>query len=156
MFLRIGILYIFVLGLMQSAIASGDKTTQELIKQVDYLQNRHSVLAENIANVSTPKYITKDIEKPDAIQKNGKKLRVKRVRMALTNSHHMLGKQKDERYNTILDKSSPMKPNKNNVDLSSQVTKLAQNSDETTQALKNYRSAIDMIGIASGNSGGSQ
>jgi flagellar basal-body rod protein FlgB len=154
--LKVGVYVAIMLGFPCVGWSMGDDTSTTLIKQVDYLQNKHEVMAQNVANVSTPKYITQDIERPELIDSHGKKLRVKKVRMALTNSRHILGKEKNKQYNVFLDKSSPMKPNKNNVDLSTQVTKMAQNHDEALQALKNYRSAMDLVGIASGSGGGSQ
>lgn len=137
-----------------SPIAIADNTTSDLIKQADYLQRRHEVLAQNVANVSTPKYIAKDLEKPEFLVRNQHKVKVPKVRMVVTNSHHINGnKNKNDKYSTVLDKTSPMKPNKNNVDITKQVTNMAQNSDETTAALKNYRTAMDLINTASGNGG---
>ncbi len=132
-------------------ILAKDKTTEALQKQIDYLQKKHEVLASNIANVSTPKYITKDIEQPDSLQGKKHKISVSRVNLKLTNAKHIRsGNQKDSgKYHTILDKTSPMKPNKNNVDLANQIGKMALNSDNTSEALKNYRSSMELLGMAS-------
>ena len=46
------------------------------------------------------------------------------------------------------DNSGAIKPNKNNVDLAKQIKKLAVNNDEAALALKNYRSAMDLISTA--------
>ena len=133
-----------------------DVTTDNIAKQIDYLQKKHEVLASNIANVSTPKYITKDIENPESLDTKKHKVRVQKVRMKLTNSKHIKADHGKEagRYNTVLDKTSPMKPNKNNVDLASQVGKMASNSDNTSEALKNYRSSMELLGMASDSGGG--
>jgi flagellar basal-body rod protein FlgB len=132
-------------------VMAEDVTTSNLIKQVDYLQTRHEVLAQNVANVSTPKYTTQDLEKPEFLASKNHKVKVPKVKMRITNSHHLAGKHKNSKYSVVLDKESPMKPNKNNVDMAKQVTNIAQNSDESAAALKNYRSAMDLINAASGN-----
>ncbi len=132
-----------------------DETTDTLVKQIDYLQNRHEVLAKNIANVSTPKYVTQDLEKPEFIDKKDHKVAVKKVRLAVTNKHHIKpSRSSNGQYTTKLDKTDPMKPNKNNVDLSKQITRMAMNSDQTSEALKNYRSSMDLVGIASSEGAG--
>ena len=120
------------------------------------MQKKHEVLASNIANVSTPEYITKDIEKPHHMSDKKHKVRVQKVRMNLTNQRHIKadnGKNAGK-YNSILDKTSPMKPNKNNVDLASQIGKMAVNSDNTSEALKNYRSSMELLGMASDSGAG--
>jgi len=147
------IAFILVAISLPSIAMAVDATTEKLIKQADYLQHRHEVIAQNIANVSTPKYITQDVEKPEFLAPKQHKVKIKKVRMATTNPHHMAGRSKNQKYSTTLDKTSPMKPNKNNVDLTKQVTNIAQNSDETAAALKNYRSAMDLISAASGTGG---
>jgi flagellar basal-body rod protein FlgB len=134
-------------------VTAEDSTTKQLLKKIDYLQNRHEILAQNIANVSTPKYITKDLETPDSLESKAHKIKVKRVSIRTTNPHHFSGANKNHKYSITLDKKSPMKANKNNVDITKQVTNIAQNSDETSTALKNYRSAMDLISAASGTGG---
>ena len=147
--------YILLLICICSALVAlaEDSTTAKLIKQVDYLQNRHEVLAQNIANVSTPKYTAQDLEKPEFLAPKSHKVRIPKVRMKTTDPHHLVGKNKARKYSAVLDKTSPMKPNKNNVDITKQVTNIAQNGDETAAALKNYRSAMDLISAASGSGG---
>lgn len=137
--------------LLPLRIAAEDSTTSSLIKQVDYLQTRHEVLAQNVANVSTPKYTTQDLEKPEFLDPKQHKVKVQKVQMKVTNPHHLQGRHRNSKYSVILDKDSPMKANKNNVNITKQVTNIAQNSDEAATALKNYRSAMDLINSATGN-----
>lgn len=144
---------LFATILFSASVMAEDDTTAKLIKQADYLHNRHEVLAQNVANVSTPQYIAQDLEKPEFLEQKHHKVKIKKVRMLTTNPHHLVGKNKNHKYSTKLDKDSPMKPNKNNVDLAKQVTNIAQNTDETSMALKNYRTAMDLINTASGNGG---
>ena len=143
--------FLFIITALTPMVSMGaDETTSKLIKQVDYLQTRHEVLAQNVANVSTPKYTTQDLAKPEFLAPKQHKIKVPKVQMRVTNPHHLAGKQKNSKYSTILDKESPMKPNKNNVDITKQVTNIAQNSDEAAAALKNYRSAMDLVNAAAG------
>lgn len=146
--------FISIMSLLPLRIMAVDSTTHDLIKQADYLQRRHEILSQNIANVSTPKYIAQDLEKPEFLVRNQRKVKVPKVRMMVTNNHHLRGnKNKTDQYSIVLDKTSPMKPNKNNVDLTKQVTNITQNSDETTAALKHYRTAMDLINTAAGSGG---
>lgn len=143
-------LFLIIFILLPLRALSQDATTDAISKEIDFLQKKHEVLAGNIANVSTPKYTTKNIEKPDHISNKKHKIPVPKVRMKLTNAKHIEGSVKGEgKYNIVLDKTSPMKPNKNNVDLASQVGKMAVNSDNTSEALKNYRSSMELLGMAS-------
>jgi flagellar basal-body rod protein FlgB len=132
-----------------------DVTTDAIAKEIDFLQKKHEVLAGNIANISTPKYITKDIEKPHHISDRKHKVKIPKVHMRLTNSKHIRASGKDnDRFDIVLDKTSPIKPNKNNVDLATQVGKMAVNSDSTSEALKNYRSSMELLGMAADSGAG--
>jgi len=144
------IAFLLIVILTPCRLMADDVTTSKLIKQVDYLQTRHEVLAQNVANVSTPKYTTQDLEKPEFLAPKQHKVKVPKVHMKVTNTHHLRGKHKNSKYMVTLDKESPMKANKNNVDMAKQVTNIAQNSDEAAVALKNYRSAMDLINSATG------
>jgi hypothetical protein len=63
-------LFITILCILITRISfAQDKTTEALIKQIDYLQKRHEIIASNIANVSTPHYRAEDALKPDIISK---------------------------------------------------------------------------------------
>lgn len=133
-----------------------DKTTKAMIGQIDYLNNRHETLAENIANSSTPKFKAKDLEKPDLLSGENKKVKAPRIKLRITNKKHIrsLKNSKKDKYEIMDDKSGAMKPNKNNVDLAKQIQKLSSNSDEMNIALKNYRSAMDLIATAADPAGG--
>lgn len=140
----------FVGIILPASYAIADKTTKSMIGQIDYLQNRHATLAENIANSSTPKYKAQELERPDFLDGKSKKVKISKVRIKTTNSKHIRPPKslKKDKYELQNDNSGVMKPNKNNVDLSKQVQKLSSNSDEMNIALKNYKSAIDLISTA--------
>ena len=147
---KVLILIFMIFPVIPISVLAKDITTEAITQQIDYLQKKHEVLAENIANVSTPKYITKDIEPPKSMSGKEHKVSRQKVRMALTNTRHINADNKASgKYNLTLDKTSPMKPNKNNVDLAGQVGKIAVNSDKVSEALKNYRSSMELLGMAS-------
>lgn len=140
---------IFSLILLGISADAKDSTSSGIMKQVDYLQKKHEILASNIANANTPKYTAKDVEAPESISRNKRKVRAPRVKLKVTNAKHLKPvKAYSDRYNIINDNSGEMKPNKNNVDLAKQVSKAAVNSDEVAIALKNYKSSMDLIANA--------
>jgi flagellar basal body rod protein FlgB len=61
---------------------------------------------------------------------------VKKVGMNLTNNKHIKPNRnlRNGKYELVKDNSGAMKPNKNNVDLSKQVQKMGQNSDEMSDS----------------------
>lgn len=135
--------------LLAFSALGGDATTANIMKQVDYLQKKHEVLAANVANSNTPKYRAKDIEAPDFMLKKNRKVKSPRVKLRATNARHIKpNRAQGDKYSLINDNSGAMKPNKNNVDLSKQVSKMASNSDEVSVALKNYKSSMDLIANA--------
>jgi flagellar basal-body rod protein FlgB len=147
--------FLIIFTLLPITAFSKDATTDAIAKEIDFLQKKHEVLATNIANVSTPKYTTKDIEKPNHISDKTHKVKIQKIRMKLTNAKHIRASEKNgNKYDTVLDKTSPMKPNKNNVDLANQIGKMAVNSDSTSEALKNYKSSMELLGMASDSGAG--
>lgn len=137
------------LSLLCFKAVAADSTTKDMMKQIDYLQKKHEVLSTNIANSNTPEYRAKDIESPDFMM--GKKRNVKspRVKLRATNTKHIKPiRTHSDKYKVINDNSGAIKPNKNNVDLAQQVSKVASNNDEVSVALKNYKSSMDLIANA--------
>lgn len=133
---------------------SRDQTNSDLIKQIDYLQQKHEVLATNVANSNSPKYRAKDLEAPDFMHRKSK-VKAPKMRMKITNNRHIKPNQalSSNKYKVLEDNSGAMKPNKNNVNLAKQVSKMAANSDEMSAALKHYRSNMDLISTASDQGG---
>lgn len=128
---------------------AADSTTKDMMKQIEYLQKKHEVLATNIANSNTPKYRAKDVEAPDFMMGKKRKVNSPRVKLRATNTKHIRPtRAHSDKYNIINDNSGATKPNKNNVDLAKQVSKAAANSDEVSVALKNYKSSMDLIANA--------
>jgi|GEM_PF-781017 len=128
-----------------------DATSADMIKQIDYLQKRHEVLASNIANVNTPKYKAKDVSAPDFSSSKKHKVYSPKTHLKVTNARHIKPTRlrSNGKYEVVSDNSGKLKPNKNNVDMAAQISKMASNSDDVSAALKNYRSAMDLISTAS-------
>lgn len=146
---------VFLASTFLALSASGrDATTSNMMKQVDYLQKRHEVLAANIANSNTPKYKAKDVEAPEFMMKKNRKVKSPKVKLRSTNARHIRPtRTQSGKYHLTNDNSGAMKPNKNNVDLAKQVSKIASNSDEVSVALKNYKSSMDLIANAADSGG---
>lgn len=141
--------------LLSTPAMAKDSTTSNMMKQIEHLQKKHEVLATNIANANTPKYKAKDVAAPNILSAKKRKVTSPRVKLKSTHRHHIKPRRlsSSDKHHVIEDKSGEMKPNKNNVDLAKQVSKIAANSDDVSVALKNYRSSFDLISSAADQGG---
>ena len=65
---------------------------QLLSARANFLQARHAVLTQNVANADTPRYQPKDLVEPDFTRLlNGQPLGVKSVALERTSSVHLAG-----------------------------------------------------------------
>lgn len=120
------------------------KVMQAVKKRLDYLVERQNVIAQNISNANTPKYRTKDVEKPDfgeiLSQQN-------KLRMKTTSSKHMpIGGTNSFKYNVKEDRSEgDLTPMDNNVVLEEQVMKQAETGQQYNETIKIYNKVQNML-----------
>jgi flagellar basal-body rod protein FlgB len=102
-----------------------DKTNLPLLsRHLDYATLRHQVIANNIANVSTPEYMAKDVEFDQVLAEvnNPSKL-------TITDSNHFPGgNMSDFKISESPDKE--IKNGINNVDIDYQMVELSRNQME--------------------------
>jgi len=141
---------ILSLLLLNLQAVARDSTTSDMMKQIEYLQKKHEVLATNIANANTPKYKAKDVEAPNTLSARKRKVSSPKVKLKSTHRYHIKPRRltSSDKHHIMEDNSGNMKPNKNNVDLANQVSKIASNSDDVSIALKNLRSSFALISSA--------
>jgi flagellar basal-body rod protein FlgB len=128
-------------------------------RQMDYLNERQKVLAQNIANANTPDYMPKDLQEPSFSQilKNNQK-----SKLAVTNSAHISGAvpklammqtdqvnigkpQESSAFKIIKTKPYEVSPDNNGVILEEQMAKVGETKsayDKVTQIYKSYMSLI--------------
>lgn len=105
---------------------------------------RHELLSDNIANASTPKFKSKDL---DSNQKGF----ASTLAVSITNDKHMAGTKKEEKLKIRSEKNSKhLKPNGNDVYLPDQMFKVSNNQINQQTLLKIYSHLEDMLRISVG------
>ena len=120
-----------------------------LKKRMDYIDNRQEVLAQNIANADTPKYVAKDL-KPF----NFKQLmrdQALHVKPAGTNPMH-IGTAPARIREYALERTKPYEStiNENQVVLEEQMTKMSESQVDHELTTELYRKNMAMFKIALG------
>lgn len=127
---------------------------QALTSKMSYLNQRHSVLSQNIANANTPDYKPHDLKEVDfgSVLKNITGEQGAKLQMVTTDSKHMGGVNEiADPKNSIQKKTYETKPDGNAVVIEEQMVKSTQNNMDynlmTTLYQKNVgliRQAIDL------------
>jgi len=120
-----------------------------LKKRMDYIDNRQEVLAQNIANADTPKYVAKDL-KPF----NFKQLmrdQALHVKPTGTNAMH-IGTAPARIREYALEKTKPYEStiNQNQVVLEEQMTKMSESQVDHELTTELYKKNMTMFKIALG------
>ncbi len=133
---------------MQSALM--DPTQMDLFDLADrrlaWLDQRQSILAQNVANVATPGYSARDLPSFAAtLAANSSPA------MARTAAGHLVG-TRDKDLTTIQPRPDARDPDGNAVSLDQELTKIADS--ETSQELVTsiYKKYLDMFSMALGQS----
>jgi flagellar basal-body rod protein FlgB len=126
---------------------------QKLNSKLGYLTERQKALAQNLANIDTPNYRAKDLEKVDF--NKAITMQSGRLDMRTSSAKHLGGTLRDNSiFSTIKDRAADdRKPLGNNVFLEEQMGKVSDTGAEhqfTTTLMKKfhqlYRSAISSNG----------
>ncbi len=117
---------------------------------------RQSVLAENVANVDTPKYQGKDLKAPDfssLMTTTGVVApHLAPVTIAMTTPGHMAGREVDGADGFSLGKKGDfeVRPNGNAVDLEGEMVKSSDNQVNFQAVSSLYQKSLDMLKEAIG------
>jgi flagellar basal-body rod protein FlgB len=118
-----------------------------LIQQkMAYVDERHAVIAENIANANTPKYKAKDLKSVDF----GKLVKASsgKLQMTATDPRHIQPPGAGSTFATETVKSWDTSPNGNSVDLVEQSQKMQANAGDQQAAIRTYAKVADLIRTA--------
>ena len=141
---------------MASAIASVPPSISLLQIYMDYLNQRHAELSNNVANLNTPGFKASDLSpKPETfsgwitLMNNN----TASLNLVMTSSGHMPGnvKTSGKKFKTKLEENiEEVKPNGNNVSLSQQSFKISENKNDYEHAIKAYKSSYDLMNMVVG------
>lgn len=131
---------------------NNDSTLMQMLgSQMRYMSQRQGVLAQNIANVDTPGYEARDLQKLDfshmAEQAAG------RLQLRSTSPNHLLGiSSKPTAYRDTADrKTFEISPTGNNVVLDEQMAKLSETGSQFQISQSLYKKITGMYRMALGN-----
>ncbi len=124
-----------------------------LTKRMAWLGKRQQVLAQNIANADTPKYVPKDLPQIDFRRMAA--TAAGRIGIATTNPRHLVGTRaiNAEFKPEPAEQSHELKPDGNAVSLEDQLMKVSQTVMEYQVMTSLYRKHVSMIKMALGRRG---
>jgi flagellar basal-body rod protein FlgB len=124
---------ILVLSFIPAYAFAGDDVVTDLQTKMKYLNNRQSVISQNIANANTPKYKAKDL-KPLSFGGGS------RLQLATTSPSHLGGAGSNGNFKAMKEPDAyDTAPNGNNVVLEQQMIKMSDTDSDysaTTSILK--------------------
>lgn len=127
---------------------------QGMKQKMDWLAQRHTVLAENVANADTPGYRARDL-KPLDFRTMVKE--APRVNMAATTANHLTGIRREPEFRVNEERprnAYEVSINQNAVSLENQLTNVSQNQADFRLASSLYRQNLTMMKLAIGRQPG--
>ena len=123
-----------------------------LSKRMDWINQRQTVLAENIANVDTPGYAAQDLKQPDF----GQMVAATSMKLTLLTSEpgHLNSSSQGPDFQTLTSEAA-RSPSGNNVQLDEQAMKVSQNASDFSLMETLYRAQLGLMKMALGSGSGS-
>jgi len=116
-----------------------------LVQRMAYLNQRQSVLAENVANTDTPGYKARDL----APISFGDALKQASIGMAVTDPHHIVPpSMAGVNIKTIKAESSETLPNGNNVDVEQQMMEVSKTAVDYQGITSIYKAIGELFNLA--------
>ena len=125
--------------------------------KLEFLSERQTLLAQNVANADTPGYKARDAVEPDFKQMvtDASRGTAQKLPMTVTSPNHMTSSASAMVFKMMPSKSTgEMNPNGNNVVIEEQMSKIAANQADYQKVLNLYGKAISMFKTAIGNTSG--
>ncbi|UAT43082.1 flagellar basal body rod protein FlgB [Anaplasmataceae bacterium AB001_6] len=115
----------------------------DLVQKMDYSSKRREVISQNIANINTPGFLSKDLEE----KKDNSASKFKNIVLTKTNSAHLTSRRLSfAGYNTQINrKRDYMKLDGNNVNLESESMKYTKNNVKYEEYLLLYKKWINIM-----------
>lgn len=119
-------------------------------EKLKFHTERQRVLAENVANASTPDYVGRDLEAPDFFRVAASAAPAE-IRPAVTQPGHLPGRSITAGVYRVVDARSPeVTPDGNAVSLEDQMVKVADNQMDYQVAASLYQRGLALMKIAIG------
>lgn len=120
---------------------------QAMNQKMGYINARHAVLAQNIANADTPGYLAQDVKAPNIGASFGSMLP-----LATTKPGHMQAGGSNRAAFKTIEREDPaeIKPTGNNVAIEDEVQRLSMNASDYQQVTAMYRKVSSMFNTAIG------
>ncbi|MDX2028904.1 MAG: flagellar basal body rod protein FlgB [Alphaproteobacteria bacterium] len=119
--------------------------TDLLVRRMAYLNQRQAVLAENVANASTPKYKARDLAPftfGDAMKQAG-------VGMSVTNAHHIIpASMAGVNAKTVKAETFETLPSGNSVDVEQQMMEVSRTAIDYQKIASIYKKIGGLLKIA--------
>ena len=135
---------ITLFGLMKSKLA--------------YLSQRQAVIAQNIANASTPGYKTRDTVEPDfkKMMQDSSKGSAQKLQLAVTIGNHIagIGSANQVARTMQVKNTGDTAPNGNNVVIEEEMAKMSMNQADYQKVIGMYGKMITMFKTAIGSASG--
>ena len=127
-----------------------DKTFSAIERKMDLHVKRHTILASDVANSETPKFIARELDFAGELKAA---LGTKEEPVAKTNPMH-LDIASSEGAHTVLDYTGPMGADGNNVDLDITMGKLSANGTEYSKSADLFQAKMRLLRIVIQGRGG--
>ena len=125
---------------------------EALAKRMNWITQRQTVLAENVANSNTPGYVSKDLKEPDfsALLKKT----TGNVTMAATQPNHIGGTKSSDAAMKPTEMVTDSSLDGNGVSVEAQMMKVSANSSDYALITGLYKQHLSLIKMVLGGGGG--
>jgi flagellar basal-body rod protein FlgB len=112
-------------------------------QRMAWLNERQSVLAQNVANADTPNYRSRDLKAPSFSELVGRKN--SQLQLAATRPNHLTGSGADAPFRQEADRNVELSPSGNSVSLEDQMMKVSSTATAYQLTTTLYKQHIAML-----------
>mgnify|MGYP003352205521 CR=1 FL=1 len=123
-------------------------------RRLAWLSQRQDVLADNVANASTPGYKARDVKEVSFAELLGGATRNRTVQLASTQAGHLGASARATPFTVIDDPAAKPTFNGNAVDMENEMMKVSKTGIDYQFAVNLYKKQIGFIKTALGRTGG--
>jgi flagellar basal-body rod protein FlgB len=117
-------------------------------RRMEWLNERQSVLAQNVANADTPNYRPSDLKAPTFAELLGRTNA--KLKMAATEPNHLAGIGTDAQFRPEVDRKAELSPSGNGVSLEDEMLKVSSTATDYQLTTTLYKQHIAMLKAAIG------
>lgn len=114
-----------------------------MTRRMTWLNERQSVLAQNVANADTPNYKPRDLKAPSFAELVGRQN--SRLTLAATQANHLTGSGADSQFRQEVDRNVELSPSGNGVSLEDQMLKVSGTATDYQLTTTLYKQHIAML-----------